>query len=115
MLVDQPLFATLWTVARQVPLAMELSRQEYWSGLPFPPPGYLPDPEIEPRSPSPQAGFLPSEPPGVLTSPPSYSKSDIAEARSPEISYGDNVSLPTTVTSLQGGQQGWQNHLQTPD
>ena len=104
MLVDQPLFATPWTVARQVPLAMELSRQEYWSGLPFPPPGYLPDPEIEPRSPSLQAGFLPSEPPGVLTSPQSYSKSDIAEARSPEISYGDNVSLPTTVTSLQGGQ-----------
>ena len=115
MLVDQLLFATPWTVARQVPLAMELSRQEYWSGLPFPPPGYLPDPEIEPRSPSLQAGFLPSEPPGVLTSPQSYSKSDIAEARSPEISYGDNVSLATTVTSLQGGQQGWQNHLQTPD
>ena len=39
-----------WTVARQAPLSMGFSRQEYWSGLPFPPPGNLPDPGIEPRS-----------------------------------------------------------------
>ena len=45
------LFATLWTVARQVRLSLRFSRQEYWSGLPFPPPGALPDPEIEPTSP----------------------------------------------------------------
>ena len=43
---------------------MEFSRQEYWSGLPFPPPGDLPDPGIEPGSPSLQADSLPSEPPG---------------------------------------------------
>ena len=43
-------FATLWTVARQAPLSMGFSRQEYWSGLPCPPPGDLPDPGIEPRS-----------------------------------------------------------------
>ena len=43
------LFATLWTVACQAPPSMGFSRQEYWSGLPFPPPGDLPDPEIEPR------------------------------------------------------------------
>ena len=42
---------TLWTVAHQVPLSMGLSRQEYWTGLPFPPPGDLPDPGTEPRSP----------------------------------------------------------------
>ena len=42
------LILTLWTVARQAPLSMGLSRQEYWSGLPFPPPGDLPDPGIEP-------------------------------------------------------------------
>ena len=42
------LFATLSTVAHQAPLAMGFSRQEYWSGLPCPPPGHLPDPEIEP-------------------------------------------------------------------
>jgi len=40
------------------------SRQEYWSGLPFPPPGDLPDPGIKPRSPALQADSLPSEPPG---------------------------------------------------
>ena len=43
---------------------MGFSRQEYWSGLPFPPPGDLPDPAIEPRSPTLQADALPSEPPG---------------------------------------------------
>jgi len=42
------LFATLWTVAHQAPLFMGFFRQEYWSGLPCPPPGDLPDPEIEP-------------------------------------------------------------------
>ena len=40
------------TVTRQVPLSMEFSRQEYWSGLPCPPPGDLPDPRIEPASPA---------------------------------------------------------------
>ena len=47
---------------RQAPLPMEFSRQEYWSGLPFPPPGDLPNPGIEPRSPALQADSLPSEP-----------------------------------------------------
>ena len=45
------LFATPWTVAHQAPLSMGFSRQEYWSGLPGPPPGDLPDPGIEPVSP----------------------------------------------------------------
>ena len=44
------LFATLWTVDHQAPLSMGFSRQEYWTGLPCPPPGDLPDPEIEPLS-----------------------------------------------------------------
>ena len=44
------LFATLWTVAHQAPLSTGFSRQEYWSGLPFPSPGDLPDPGIEPTS-----------------------------------------------------------------
>ena len=43
--------ATLWTIARQAPLSMGLSRQEYWSGLPLPFPGDLPNPEIKPTSP----------------------------------------------------------------
>ena len=58
------LFATPWTVARQAPLSMGFSKQEYWSGLPFPSPGDLPDPGIKPRSPALQADSLPSEPPG---------------------------------------------------
>ena len=58
------LFAIPWPVAYQAPPSMGFSRQEYWSGLPFPSPGYLPNPGIEPRSPALQADALPSEPPG---------------------------------------------------
>ena len=58
------LFVIPWTVAHQAPLSMGFSRQEYWSGLPCPSPGYLPDPGIEPRSPALQADSLPTEPPG---------------------------------------------------
>ena len=58
------LFATPWTVAYKAPLSMEFSRQEYWSGLPFPSPGNLPYPGIEPGSPALQADPLPSESPG---------------------------------------------------
>jgi len=56
--------ATPWTTALQAPPSTEFSRQEYWSGLPFPSPGDIPDPGIKPRSPTLQAGSLPSEPPG---------------------------------------------------
>ena len=58
------LFVTPWTVAHQAPLPMGFSRQEYWSGLPFPSPGNLPNPGIEPGSPALQADALTSEPPG---------------------------------------------------
>ena len=58
------LFAAPWTVAHQAPPSMEFSRQEYWSALPFPSPGDLPVPGIEPRSPALQADALPTEPPG---------------------------------------------------
>ena len=58
------LFATPWTAVLQAPLPMEFSRQGYWSGLQFPSPGDLPDPETEPRSLALQADSLPSEPPG---------------------------------------------------
>ena len=57
-------WTSLWTVARQAPPSLGFSRQEYWSGLPFLPPGDLPDPGIEPGSPALQADSLPSEPPG---------------------------------------------------
>ena len=58
------LFVTPWTVAYEAPLSMEFSRQEYWSGLPYPSPGDLPNPGIEPSSPAWQADALPSEPAG---------------------------------------------------
>ena len=58
--------ATPWTVAHQAPLSMEFSMQEYWSGLPFPSPGDLPNPGIEPRSPALQADSLLTEPMVVL-------------------------------------------------
>ena len=61
------LFVTLWTEALQAPLCMEFFRQEYYSGLPFPPPGNLPDPGIELVSPATlelQADSVPTEPLG---------------------------------------------------
>ena len=60
-----PTFVTLWTITHQAPLSTEFSRQEYWSRLPFPSPGDLLDPGIEPRSPTLQADSLLSEPSGA--------------------------------------------------
>ena len=58
------LFATPWTVAYQAPPSVGFSKQECWSGLPFPSPGDFPDPGIEPGSPAMQADALPWEPSG---------------------------------------------------
>ena len=61
------LVVTLWAVACQAPLSMEFSRQEHWSGLPFPPPGDLPGPGIEPTAsvaPALAGGFFTTAPPG---------------------------------------------------
>ena len=79
------LFATPWTVAYQAPLSMGFSRQECWSGLPFPSPGDLPDPGIEPRSPELRADALPSEPPGR----PMTNLDNILKSR--------DITLPTKV------------------
>ena len=74
------LFVTPWTIAYQAPLSMGFSRQEYWSGfskqeywsgLPFPSPGDLPNPGIEPRSPALQADALPLSHQGRLVGLPS--------------------------------------------
>ena len=81
------LFVTLWRIAHQAPLSMGFSRQEYWSGLPFPSPGDLPDPGIEPRSPTLQADALTSEPPGKL------------ELKSSPIIYVIVHSMQSPVTS----------------
>ena len=70
------LFATPWTVAHQAPLSMRFSRQEYWCGLPFPPPEDLPDPGFEPESPALTGKCFFTEPPGkpLLTGTPSNLK-----------------------------------------
>ena len=64
LLISVQVFVNPWTVARQAPLSIESSRQEQWSGLPFPSPGHLPNPGIEPGSPALQTDSLPSESPG---------------------------------------------------
>ena len=63
-LIRVQLFVIQWIVASQVSCPWGFSRQEYWSGQPFPSPGYLPNPGIKPRSPALQADSLLSEPPG---------------------------------------------------
>ena len=62
MLSHVEFFVTLWTIGHQAPLSMGFPRQEYWSELPFPPPGDLPNPGIEPGSPALQLDSLPFEP-----------------------------------------------------
>ena len=88
---------TPWTVARQAPLSIGLSRQECWSGLPFPPPGDLPNPGIRPRSPALQAGSLPQSRLGSLASPCGENgASRLPGPRSPSSgSFGGN-----TISSL---------------
>ena len=72
------LFATPWTVARQAPLSMGFSRQEYWSGLPRPPPGDLSDPGIELASPALAGGFFTAGPSGK----PAHTAAAAAAAKS---------------------------------
>ena len=57
-------YAAPWTVAHQAPLSMVFPREEYWSGLQFPPPGDLPKPGIKPTSPALAGRFFTTEPPG---------------------------------------------------
>ena len=74
MLSHVRLFVTPWTVAHQAPLSMEIPRQKYWNGLPFPSPRDLLKPGIKPGSPALQADSLPSEPTGKSQEPPTPSK-----------------------------------------
>ena len=102
MLSGGQLLVTPWTVAYQAPLSLGFSRQEYWSGLPFPSPGDLPDPGIEPASlmsPALAGGLFTTESPGK---PILYSKNKI----SPCISIGLVAKLwPTLVTPCTVTQQ----------
>ena len=90
------LFGTPWTVAYQAPPSMEFSRQEYWSGLPFPSPGDLPDPGIKPQSPTLQPDDMPSEPP---VGSPEFVK--IAQ-RVPFTQFPQLVTSSIFVTQYQG-------------
>ena len=75
------LFVTLWTVACQTPMSMGLSRQEYWSGLPFPPPGELLNPGIEsPVAPALAGGFFTTEPPGNLLRKMKVKESEVIQS-----------------------------------
>ena len=82
--------ATPWIVAHQAPLSMGFSKQEYWSGLPFPSPGDLPDSGTESRSPVLQADSLPSEP---LGKPPEVSKVHICSWEVNRAKLEDEISL----------------------
>ena len=92
------LFATAWTIAHQAPPSMEFSRQEYWSGLPFPSPGDLLNPGIKPWSHALWADALPSEPPenmvGVMVVIVTFFKRTYTSTpRLPELLY----SVPLTL------------------
>ena len=99
---------TPWTVAYQAPQSMEFSRQKYWSGLPFPSPGDLPNPGIEPRSPTLQANALPSElpakPHGLYTT---LNPKPNPNPNSPSQNTGvGNLSLLQGIFPTQGSNPG---------
>ena len=79
-------FVIPWTVDCQAPLSMGFSRQEYWTGLPFPSPGNLPNPEIKPPSPAIVGGFFTTEPQGnpLLPTGPSNQRHSLAYCSSKE-------------------------------
>ena len=91
-----------WTVAHQVPLSIGFSRQEYWSGLPCPLPGDLPNPGIKPRSPILQANSLPPEPPGKPKNTAVGSPSLLRRSSQPRNQTGSPAlqadSLPTELS-----------------
>ena len=104
---------TLWTVARQAPLSMGFSRQEYWSGLPRSPPGNLPDPGIEPVSPESlalQADSLLSEPPGTSGRNPPANAGNVravglipGSGRSPGGERGNPLQYSCLENPMDGG------------
>ena len=100
------LFATLWTVAYQAPPSMEFSRQEYWSGLPFPSPWDLPHPGIKPGSPALRADALRSEPPGKPQRKASHiSPLGVKHPRVPSLIYNPQ-SLPAPCMPGWAGSSG---------
>ena len=93
------LFETPWTIAFQTPLSRGFSRQEYWSGLPFSPPGNLPNPGIKPMSPALAGGFFTTEPPGKPVS--TYIHTDTMMEYC-SIIKNENLLFATTWVGLEG-------------
>ena len=93
------------TVAYQAPLSMGLSRQEYWSGLPFPSPGHLPNPGIKPRSPALREDSLPAE--LETLSKPAFHNSEFQRSKSVSLARTSEArtSLPQVESLIQGTQQ----------
>ena len=90
---------TPWTAACQAPLSMGFSRQEYWSGLSFPPPGDLPNPEIKPTSAALAGGFLTTEPPGKSHMYPSANHSHIRPWQDhPQVSPVSSTKVCVSLT-----------------
>ena len=113
-------FATLWTVARQAPLSMGFPRQEYWSGLPFPPPGDLLHPGIKPESPASTAltgGFFTTEPPGKPTEAWKAFLNNKPEIKGPRVPWRNwPLSLPSPTSKETGndGEVGWLLNIWVP-
>ena len=100
-----PLFVTPWTVAYQAPPSLGFSREECWSGLPFPSPGVLPDPGIEPRSPTFQADALTSEPPGKREE---ELKSLLMKVKEESEKVGLKLNIQKTKIMASGPITSWQ-------
>ena len=96
---SRPTLVTSWTIAHQAPLSMEFSRQEYWSGLPFPSVGDLPDPGIKLTSPALAGGFFTAEPPGKLSYvDPSHPPPPPLPTTTSCIPAGSTLAFPSTPT-----------------
>ena len=93
------LFGASWTVAYQAPPSIEFSRQEYWSGLPFPSPGDLPNPGIKPGSPTLRADTLPSEP------QPACNSGDLGLIPGLGRSPGEGNSYPLQYSCLENSME----------
>ena len=96
---------TSGTIARQAPLSMEFSRQEYWSGLPFPSPGDLPNPGIQPASPVLAGGFFTTELPGKSLIKVIVCVSHAVVSDSLQ-SYGEGSGTPLQYSCLENPMDG---------
>ena len=100
------LFATSWTLAHQAPLSMGFSRQEYWSGLPFPSPGDLPNPRIKPRSPVLQVILYCLSYQGSATPPtPHHYPLQAGASQSESRHFWCWCSMPRPLSTAQGAHQ----------